>query len=54
MGGGKNPTYPLIFSKMLFRIFFISTIVMQIHVVKKVVVGTQCTGGVDELNSVLK
>ena len=37
MGGGKNPTYPLIFSKMflfLFRIFFY--IHMQIYVVKKV------------------
>ena len=40
MGGGENPTYSLIFSKMflfLFMIFFIST-VMHIHGVKKLVV----------------
>ena len=51
MGGGKNPKYPLIFSKMflfLFRIFFCIIIHMHIHLVKKLVVGTQCTG-LDEL-----
>ena len=50
MGGGENPTYSLIFSKMflfLFMIFFISTCTYMGR--KKLVVGTQCTGDLDEL-----
>ena len=46
MGGGENPTYSLIFSEMflfLFMIFFISTCTYM-----GLVVGTQCTGDLDE------